>query len=355
MNLRAVAWLLGCAVLLIAGFLLVPAAIGLGYGESGTVRACLLSALASALPGSALVGFNRGSAVSADGRLDYFRREGLAVVGLTWLAAGALGALPYLFSGVLRSPIDAFFESASGFTTTGSTVLSGDAIDGLPHGIAFWRSFTHWLGGIGIVMVFVVLFPTGGRSLFRSEVPGIAREASRQRVRDSALALVKIYVVLTAVQVALLLAAGLGLVRRGDPRLRDAGDRRLLEPLHQRGPLRVVGGRADHHRVHVRRRAELRHLRQRAATGATPGLAAGRRLDRGALVHGHGRDLDHRHRPGAVVLGRQQRRRGRRTCRTTRTSCWPCATAPSRSSRCRPAPATARRTSTAGPSSAASC
>jgi trk system potassium uptake protein TrkH len=209
LNLRAVAWLLGCAVLLLAGFLLVPAGVALVYGEPEALQGCIVSAVISALFGALLVSANRGAAVSAEGRLDYFRREGLAVVGLTWIAAGVVGALPYLFSGVLRSPVDAFFESASGFTTTGSTILPGDAIDALPRSIAFWRSFTHWLGGIGIVMVFVVLFPTGGRSLFRSEVPGIAREASRQRVRDSALALVKIYVGLTALQVVLLLAAGL--------------------------------------------------------------------------------------------------------------------------------------------------
>lgn len=210
MNLRAVAFLLGCVHLLLAVILLVPAAVGFGYGEAGAARACLLSALVAAGVGSVLVLSNRGATLSAEGRLDYFRREGLAVVGLSWLVSGVVGALPFLFSGFLKSPVDAFFESASGFTTTGSTILSGAQIDSLPQALAFWRSFTHWLGGVGIVMVFVVLFPTGGRSLFRSEVPGIAREASRQRVRDSAIALLRIYVGLTALQVVLLWLAGLG-------------------------------------------------------------------------------------------------------------------------------------------------
>jgi trk system potassium uptake protein TrkH len=209
MNLRAVGWLLGCVLLLLAGFLVVPAFVAAYYGEVASIRACALAALLSALLGGAMIWSNRGSTLTEEGRIDYFRREGLAVVGLTWLVVAAMGALPFLISGSIASPIDAFFESASGFTTTGSTILLAEEIDGLPRGIAFWRMFTQWLGGIGIVMVFVVLFPTGGRSLFRSEVPGINREAGRQRVRDSALTLLRIYIGLTAGQVVLLRLSGL--------------------------------------------------------------------------------------------------------------------------------------------------
>ena len=208
MNLRAVGWLLGCVLLLLTGFLVVPAFVALYYGEMDSVRGCVMSAFVSALIGASLVWFYRGSTVTEEGRTDYFRREGLAVVGLTWLSVAVIGALPYLFSGVMHSPVDALFESASGFTTTGSTILLAAEIDALPRGIMFWRCFTQWLGGIGIVMVFVVLFPTGGRSLFRSEVPGISREAGLHRVRDSALALVRVYVLLTGVQIALLWLAG---------------------------------------------------------------------------------------------------------------------------------------------------
>jgi trk system potassium uptake protein TrkH len=209
MNLRAVGWLLGCVMLLLSGFLVVPAFVSFAFNELDSIRAFGLSSFLAALLGGALIWFNRGSTVNEEGRIDYFRREGLAVVGLTWLLVAAVGALPFLISGVIVSPVDAFFESASGFTTTGSTILLAEEIDQMPKGMAFWRMFTQWLGGIGIVMVFVVLFPTGGRSLFRSEVPGIKREAGRQRVRDSALALVRIYLGLTIVQVALLKAAGL--------------------------------------------------------------------------------------------------------------------------------------------------
>jgi trk system potassium uptake protein TrkH len=209
MNLRAVGWLLGCVILVVAGFLLVPAGIAQAYGEHEHVLTFLYSALASASVGLALVALNRGSTVTAEGRPDYYRREGLAVVGLAWIVAGMAGALPYLFGGILGSPVDAMFETVSGFTTTGSTVMSSTQIEQLPRSIGFWRSFTHWLGGFGIVMVFVILFPTGGRSLFRSEIPGVSREAGMQRVRDSALGLARIYVGMSVVEATLLWLLGL--------------------------------------------------------------------------------------------------------------------------------------------------
>ena len=191
-------------LLLLAAFMLVPAAVGALYDEGKSVQGSLLAALVTAVLGTAVTLACKGKTVTKEGRVDYFRREGLAVVGLAWMAAGVVGALPFLFSGAMASPVDAFFESASGFTTTGSTILTGEGIDGLSRAMAFWRSFTHWLGGIGIVLVFVVLFPAGGRSLFRSEVPGVSREAVQQRVRDSALGLIRVYVGLTLAEVVLL-------------------------------------------------------------------------------------------------------------------------------------------------------
>ena len=209
MNFQAVTRMLGIVLLLMAGFLCIPMTVGFGYGETGPALSFLASALVTAAVGGGLAFAFRGSAVRPDGRPDFFRREGLATVGLAWIVGGVSGALPYMFHGTFTSFIDAFFESVSGFTTTGSTVMTPDQIDGMSHAIAFWRSFTQWLGGFGIVMVFVVLFPTGGRSLFRSEVPGITREAGHQRVRDSALMLVKIYTALSFVLVAVLMAVGM--------------------------------------------------------------------------------------------------------------------------------------------------
>lgn len=206
MNRRAVGWLLGRVILLLAAFQLVPALVAAWYREERVFEGCLMAALTCALAGGVLVLLFRGSSVTKEGRPDYFRREGLAAVGLAWFAAAALGALPFLFSGTLHSFPDALFESCSGFTTTGSTILSAAQVDALPHGIAFWRAFSHWLGGIGIIIVFVLLFPAGGRSLFRSEVSGISREAARARVRDSAFGLLRVYVFLTVAHIGLMYA-----------------------------------------------------------------------------------------------------------------------------------------------------
>ena len=179
MNLRAVAFLLGGVLLVLAVFLLLPAGVGMFYGEHDVALGFLESAGIVVFFGLLLAVLFRGTRTGRDGRQDYFRREGLAVVGLSWLLVAVAGALPFLLTGALRSPIDAFFEAASGFTTTGATVFAGDRIDTLPRALNFWRCLMHWLGGIGIVLVFVLLFPTGGRSLFRSEIPGISREAGR--------------------------------------------------------------------------------------------------------------------------------------------------------------------------------
>lgn len=217
MNLHAVARMLGIVLVLVAGFLLVPAGVGLLYGEWAACLDCALSALASAVIGGLLAFLfrSRGRGASEARQPDFFRREGLATAGLAWIVIGIVGALPYVLHGAPGGLADAFFESVSGFTTTGSTVMSAAEIDALPRAITFWRSFSHWLGGFGIVMVFVVLFPTGGRSLFRTEVPGIAREAGHQRVRDSALSLLRIYVGISALELLCLLFVARGTAMDG--------------------------------------------------------------------------------------------------------------------------------------------
>ena len=137
-------------------------------------------------------------------------REALLVVTLGWFSAGLLGALPYLWSGAITHPADALFETLSGFTTTGSTILTD--IEALPVGIHFWRVTTHWLGGLGIVVIFVALFPqlgVGAKHLFKSEVPGPITEGLRPKIKQTALALWWIYVGLTALETLMLWACGL--------------------------------------------------------------------------------------------------------------------------------------------------
>jgi trk system potassium uptake protein len=139
-------------------------------------------------------------------------REGYAVVAFAWVAVGLVGALPYLFAGVVDSPVHAFFESFSGFTTTGATIYRD--IEALPRGILFWRSMTQWIGGMGIIVLGIAILPflgVGGMQLFRAEVPGPTPERLQPRIAQTAKLLWYVYAALTAAQVVLFLAGGVSL------------------------------------------------------------------------------------------------------------------------------------------------
>lgn len=152
------------------------------------------------------------------GRKDHspiLRKEAFAIVGLGWFLAGVLGALPFLFSNAERADdvkmtaIDALFESVSGFTTTGASVLTEvEDPKHVPRCVIFWRSFTHWLGGMGIIVLFVAILGQlggGGKAMLKREVPGPITDSVRPRVRDSAITMWTIYVILTVIEVILLM------------------------------------------------------------------------------------------------------------------------------------------------------
>ena len=192
-------------MLLIAAAQLAPAACSAFYGEWAAVRAFALSALAAMLVGGWLIFFGRE-------RGEAYRREGILIVAGGWILASILGALPYLLTGSLLNPIDALFESASGFTTTGASVMTDIESNG--YGILFWRSFSQWLGGMGIVVLFVALLPElgpGARFLYKLEVPGPSSEALQARIRDTAAILWKIYLAFTVAETGLLMLAGMNL------------------------------------------------------------------------------------------------------------------------------------------------
>jgi trk system potassium uptake protein TrkH len=137
-------------------------------------------------------------------------REGYAVVSLAWIAVGAAGALPYLLTGTITSPVGAQFESVSGFTTTGATVFA--QIEGLPHGVLFWRSLTQWLGGMGIIVLGIAILPflgVGGMQLFKAEVPGPTPERLQPRIAQTAKLLWYVYAALTGTQAVLYLLGGM--------------------------------------------------------------------------------------------------------------------------------------------------
>ena len=131
------------------------------------------------------------------------------------LAAALLGAVPFVLSGMIPNLEDAFFESMSGFTTTGSTILRDIDQHGLDdRGLMFWRSMTQWLGGMGIVVLFVAVLPAlgvGGRLLYQFEAPGVQTDDLKPRIRETALALWKLYLLMSAVEATLLMVAGLDL------------------------------------------------------------------------------------------------------------------------------------------------
>jgi trk system potassium uptake protein len=137
-------------------------------------------------------------------------REALAFVVFSWIAASAFGALPFLLSGALPNYLDALFESVSGFTTNGASVVS--APESLSHGILFWRSFTQWIGGISIIVLFVSIFPIlsiGTAYLMESEQAGLPTERATARVSETGRAILWVYLGVSALQAALLLLAGM--------------------------------------------------------------------------------------------------------------------------------------------------
>lgn len=137
-------------------------------------------------------------------------REGMAIVALGWFAAGAFGGLPFYLSGTFETVVDCVFESLSGFSTTGSSVLAN--IEAVPRSILFWRSLTHWLGGMGIIVLSLAILPflgVGGMQLYKAEVPGPVPDKLKPRIKDTAMTLWKVYVMFSALETLLLMLGGM--------------------------------------------------------------------------------------------------------------------------------------------------
>ena len=186
-----------------AGMLLLPALIAVYYHER-CVWALLLAAAVALAVGLVTVLLSRpGSNV-------IFAREGFCIVSLAWIALSAVGALPFVFSGEIPRYVDAFFETASGFTTTGASILAN--VEAMSHGLLFWRSFTHWVGGMGILVFVLAIVPSvSERSIhiLRAEMPGPIVGKLVPRSRDTASLLYKIYISMTLLEILLLLAGGM--------------------------------------------------------------------------------------------------------------------------------------------------
>jgi trk system potassium uptake protein TrkH len=176
------------------------------YYRDGDLWALILSAAITTGAGTFLCLLFRGTTK------DISHREGFAIVTFGWASAAFFGSLPYMLAGVLPSFVEAYFESTSGFTTTGATVLG--AIEGVPRGILFWRSLTHWLGGMGIIVLSIAILPflgVGGMQLFKAEVPGPVADKLKPRIAETAKILWQVYMLISGVETLLLMAGGMNL------------------------------------------------------------------------------------------------------------------------------------------------
>ena len=202
MNIKLVLKLVGRVLLVEAAALVVPLAVALLYREP--LLPFLLTIALVALCGLGL------SALPA--RQQFFSREGFCAVGLIWLLTGVVGALPFWFSGYFPSFVDCLFESCSGFTTTGATILTD--IEALPQGILFWRAFTHWMGGMGVLVLATAIVPKLGiRShyLTQAETPGPVFSKLVPKQSQTSKILYGMYCALTGLEVVCLKLAGMPL------------------------------------------------------------------------------------------------------------------------------------------------
>lgn len=207
MNPGIITRTISALMLILSGFMTVPAFVALYYGEHNELEAfapvIVLTALFSSL-GLILLRNNRGKVMST--------RDGFLFVTLSWVMASLIGALPFFISGAIPSYTDAFFETISGFSTTGASILTD--IESLPRSMLFWRSLSHWLGGMGIVVLTVAILPLlgiGGLQLLRAEAPGPTVDKLTPRIAKTAKILWGIYLSFTVAETLLLMAGGLNL------------------------------------------------------------------------------------------------------------------------------------------------
>ncbi|MEC9161114.1 MAG: potassium transporter TrkG, partial [Bacteroidota bacterium] len=202
-NYKIVVFLMGVLLLVNGGFMLLSSLISL-FSNDGFVEKITMSSLIVISTGFIFLFFGRGYEKQIQ------KREGYLIVTLGWILMSITGTIPYIMTGVIPQFSSSFFESMSGYTTTGATII--EKIDSLPKGILFWRSTTHWIGGMGIIVLAIAILPflgIGGTQLFSAEAPGPASDKLHPRITDTAKRLWLIYLTYTIVQAILLYIAGM--------------------------------------------------------------------------------------------------------------------------------------------------
>ena len=206
MNYRMVFSMIGRLLMLEAILLLLPAACSAIYREDSLWALLITAGIALVLGGLLCLICRRK-------KQTIYAKEGFIIASLSWVFLSAVGALPFVLSGAVPSYVDAFFETVSGFTTTGASVIDLSTAN-LSHGILFWRSFTHWVGGMGVLVLMMALAPSGsGRTIhvMRAEVPGPIVGKLVPRLRDTAKILYLIYLAMTIIETICLMISGLPL------------------------------------------------------------------------------------------------------------------------------------------------
>ena len=180
MNYKMIKFTLGWLLLFEAAFFLLPLATGIVYGENAAL-AFLWSILISGAVGGLLV-------IKKPSTTKLYARDGFVIVALSWIFLSLFGALPFMFSGVTKSFVDALFETVSGFTTTGSSIFA--TVEDLPKCILIWRSFTNWIGGMGVLVFIMAFLPLGGAhnmNIMKAESPGPSVSKIVPKVKTTAL------------------------------------------------------------------------------------------------------------------------------------------------------------------------
>ena len=204
MNLKMIGYILGKMLGVEALLLLLPAFVGLIYQEKSGISFLITAGILAVI--FLLAGIRKPK------NKKIYGKDGMLIVALVWLLWSLFGALPFTISGSIPSYIDAFFETVSGFTTTGSTILTD--VEALPQCMLFWRSFTHWVGGMGVLvfaMMLTSLDKESGMYLMRAEVPGPEKDKLVPKMRESSRILYGMYLALSVIQVVLLLFGGVNL------------------------------------------------------------------------------------------------------------------------------------------------
>jgi trk system potassium uptake protein TrkH len=205
MNRKMVFSLIGRILLLEGALLLLPLAVSLYYQDGGQIPFLLTIVLCETL------GLLLSRLFRTENQVIY-AKEGFFVTALAWLSVSALGALPFVISGEIPSYVDAFFETVSGFTTTGASILND--VESMSRSMLIWRSFTHWIGGMGVLVLMVAIMPNlSGRTIhvLRAEMPGPTMGKLSPRLRDTAKILYLLYIAMTVLELILLVAGGMPL------------------------------------------------------------------------------------------------------------------------------------------------